>query len=179
MFRAVLKKEMLESIVTLKFLLISVLIVLSFAVSGFVSLKTYKQRVNDYLHGQEEYYRAYEGSMYLAREPKPLPFLATGLADMLDDTFTGVSAELEFRREAYSTYLDFVRYVGESADYSVEYDHTASIDMSEMPQLGYFPPSFPERVSFILFPLAILILGNVFLFFFLTYRSFLRSDISR
>jgi ABC-type transport system involved in multi-copper enzyme maturation permease subunit len=99
MIRQIVHKEILENLLSFRFVLSLVLIILLFAVSGFVFVGKYKQRASDYwektnenLAGLREQSRQlyrlafYEQSVW--RKPKPLSLCAEGFEKSLPNCFT-------------------------------------------------------------------------------------------
>lgn len=76
MFRIIVGKELLESVSTLKFLLIAILIVVLFSASGFISVRGHKRSVESYRTGQEKYFKTIfetdRNSLRFAAPPRQL-----------------------------------------------------------------------------------------------------------
>lgn len=91
MFLTIVRKELLDSISTLKFLLIAVLIIVLFSASGFVCVKKYSRSLESYKAGQEKYFRTTfetdRNSLRFAAPPKQLSIFAHGLEDAMESTF--------------------------------------------------------------------------------------------
>jgi len=85
------RKELLDSISTLKFLLIAILIIVLFSTSGFVSIKKYERSVESYKVGQEKYFKTNfdtdRNSLRFAAPPRQLSIFAHGLEDTMESTF--------------------------------------------------------------------------------------------
>jgi len=91
MFRIIVGKELLESVSTLKFLLMAILIVVLFSASGFICVRGYKRSVESYRTGQEKYFKTVfetdRNSLRFAAPPKQLSIFAHGLEDAMESTF--------------------------------------------------------------------------------------------
>jgi ABC-type transport system involved in multi-copper enzyme maturation permease subunit len=91
MFWVIVRKELLDSISTLKFLLIAILIIVLFSASGFVSIKKYERSVESYRVGREKYFRTTfdtdRNSLRFAAPPRQLSIFAHGLEDAMESTF--------------------------------------------------------------------------------------------
>jgi len=99
MIRQIIHKEILENLLSFRFVLSLVLIILLFAVSGFVFVGKYKQRSSDYwektnenLAGlSEQSSRLYKLAFYeqsVWRKPKPLSLCCEGFEKTLPNCFT-------------------------------------------------------------------------------------------
>jgi len=94
----VMKKEILENLLSLRFVLSFLLVIALFAVSGFVFVNQYKQQLNDYRnHTNKEasVFRECAGSLSnlafrqqsILRKPKTLRFCADGFEQSLPNLF--------------------------------------------------------------------------------------------
>ena len=99
MIRQIIHKEILENLLSFRFILSLVLVILLFAVSGFVFMVKYRQQSSDYwektnenlegLNGQTgQLFRLafYEQSIW--RKPKPLTLCTEGFEKSLPNSFT-------------------------------------------------------------------------------------------
>ena len=94
----IIRKEILENLLSLRFILSLVLVICLFAASGFVFVKNYKQQADDYwketnknLSGlSEESNQLYKLAFYeqnIYSKPKPLTFCAEGFDKSLPNCF--------------------------------------------------------------------------------------------
>ena len=99
MIRKMIRKEILENLLSFRFILSLVLIILLFAVSGFVFVGKYKQQSRDYwaktnenLEGlstqSRQLYRLAFYKQSIWREPKPLALCVDGFEKSLPNCFT-------------------------------------------------------------------------------------------
>jgi len=99
MIRQIIHKEILENLLSFRFVLSLVLIILLFAVSGFVFVSKYKQQSSDYwgktnenLTGlSEQSLQLYRIALYkqsVWRKPKPLAICVDGFEKSLPNCFT-------------------------------------------------------------------------------------------
>lgn len=99
MIRQIIRKEILENLLSFRFILSLVLIILLFAVSGFVFVGKYKQQSSDYwektnenLAGlskqSQQLYRLAFYRQSVWREPKPLALCTEGFEKSLPNCFT-------------------------------------------------------------------------------------------
>jgi len=99
MIRQIIRKEILENLLSLRFVLSLVLIIVLFAVSGFVFVGKYKQQSSDYwektnenLAGlskqSQQLYRLAFYRQSVWREPKPLALCIEGFEKSLPNCFT-------------------------------------------------------------------------------------------
>jgi len=99
MIRQIIRKEILENLLSLRFVLSLVLIIVLFAVSGFVFVGKYKQQSSDYwektnenLAGlskqSQQLYRLAFYRQSVWREPKPLALCTEGYEKSLPNCFT-------------------------------------------------------------------------------------------
>ncbi len=98
MIRQIIRKEILENFLSLRFMLSLLLVICLFAASGFVFVNSYKQQMGDYWKEtnknlsalNEQSSKLYQLSLYkqqVFRKPKPLSLCAEGFEKSLPNCF--------------------------------------------------------------------------------------------
>jgi len=98
MIRQIIRKELLENLLSLRFMLSLVLVICLFAASGFVFINKYKQQTDDYwektnknlsaLSGEsKQLYKLALHKQQVFRKPKPLSLCAEGFEKSLPNYF--------------------------------------------------------------------------------------------